>query len=457
MATLLSMVPLALSILLAAAPPVPTISQSAVLDAPSPTVSPTFGMVIGMSGDRVLASGPDPSKEGGSLGQIATFQLQPTGEWSTFKEMQSVDQVRRGTMVLQRLAFAGEQLLVSEDRRDGSSSSVVTFEMAATPSGWRQLSRLEPPAGSPEPAFGASLATDGTIAVVATVDMRVLGDKARTVQAAPKVFLFERIANGWKGLGFLQRDAAKQPTFFGASLALAKNTLVIGCPKAIAAAPHQSLVQGGDSAVVVYRRGSDGGWALDGELTPPPHRLDYLGFGTTVATDGERIAVRQAQISGTGAEVLVYRRGTTGWVYDGELVPQVDIVRGAGWGITLALADGRIVVGDPTALAGDQMAGYVGVFARSSDGNWGESLRLKPSVPVTTSRWGVSLRADGRRVVVARPASEREGISPGGALVFMLPEQRDAPPISSGAVSATDVQLAPSVQPSTPAPNTSPK
>jgi len=448
---------IALSILLAAAPPIPTLSQSAVLDAPSPTVSPTFGMVIGLSGDRVVATGPDPSKEGGSLGQIATFQLQPTGEWSTFKEMQSIDQVRRGAMVLQRLAFAGEQMLITEDRRDGSSSSVVTFEAAASPSGWRQLSRLESPATSPEPAFGASIATDGTIAAIATVDMRVLGDKPRTVQVAPKVFLFERIKDGWKGLGFLQRDASKQPTFFGASLALANNTLVIGCPKAIPASPHQSLVQGGDSAVVVYRRGTDGAWALDGELTPPPHRLDYLGFGTALATDGERIVLRQAQISGSGAEVLVYKRGTTGWVYDGELAPQVDIVRGPGWGITLAIADGRIVVGDPTALSGEQMTGYVGVFARSSEGNWGESLRLKPSVAVTSSRWGVSLRADGRRVLVARPASEREGIMPGGALLFTLPEQRDAPPVSSGAVAATDVPLAPSAPPSSPAPNVPPK
>ncbi len=434
---------IALFFALAAAPPVPAVSQSAVLDAPSPTVSPTFGMVIGISGDRVVATGPDPSKEGGSLGQIATFQQQPTGQWTTFTEMQSVDQVRRGAMVLQRLAFAGEQLLVTEDRRDGSNSSVVAFEVAQGPSGWRQLSRLEPPAGSPDPAFGSALATDGAIAAVSTVDMRVLGEKARTVQAAPKVFLFERMKDGWKGLGFLQRDAAKQPTFFGASLALAKNTLVIGCPQAITAAPHQSLVQGGASVVVVYRRGVDGAWAIDGELTPPPHRLDYLGFGTVVATDGERIAVRQAQITASGAEVLVYRRGTTGWVYDGELVPQVDIVRGAGWGIALALADDRIVVGDPTALAGDQIAGYVGAFARSSDGNWGESLRLKPSIAVSSSRWGVSVRADGRRVVVARPTSEREGITSGGAIVFTLPEQRDAPPVSSGAVPATDVQLAP--------------
>jgi hypothetical protein len=433
----------ALSMLLATVPPIPMISQSAVLDAPSPTVSPTFGMVIGIAGDRVVAAGPDPSKEGGSLGQIATFQLQSTGEWSTFKEMQSVDQVRRGAMVLQRLAFAGEQMLVTEDRRDGLSSSVVTFEAAPGPSGWRQVSRLEPPAGSQEPAFGGALATDGAIAAVATVDMRVLGDKARTVQVAPKVFLFERVPDGWKGLGFLQRDAAKQPTFFGASLALAKNTLVIGCPKAIMAAPHQALVQGGDSAVVVYRRGNDGAWALDGEISPPPHRLDYLGFGTTIATDGERIVVRQAQVSGTGAEVLVYRRGTTGWLYDGELQPQVDIVRGPGWGVTLAVADNRIVVGDPTALSTNQMTGYVGVFARSAEGNWGESLRLKPSVAVTSSRWGVAVRADGRRVLVARPASEREGITPGGALVFTLPEQRDAPPVSTGAVSAPDVQLAP--------------
>ncbi len=414
-------------------PPVPSIHQTAVLDAPSPTVSPTFGMLVGISGSRIVATGADPSKSGGSLGQIATFEFQPTGEWKAFREMQAVDQVMPGEMALGRIALGGNILLASIERRDGSSSSVVTFQSDATNSGWKQDGRLIAPAGPAEPAFGGVLATDGVIVGVSTVDMRVLGELARSVQVAPKVFLFNRTANGWNGMGYLQREAEKGPTFFGASLAMTPGQIVIGCPKAIPAAPHQKLVTGGDSVVVVYRQNAQGQWAIDGELTPPEARRDYLGFGTMVAADSSVVVVRLAQVTGPGAAVLVYRRSDAGWLYEGELKPQLDITPGAGWGIALGVTDGQILVGDPTALSGDQAAGYVGCFVRGANGVWAEGLRFAPTVPVTTARWGVALRVDGRRVVVSRPQNEREGIAPGGAILFTLPAASEIVAPSAGA------------------------
>ncbi len=425
-------------------PPIPTIGQSAVLDANSPTVSPTFGMVVGIAGDRVAATGPDPTRTGGSVGQIATFQLQLTGDWTPFREMQSVDQAKVGSMVLQRMVMAGNIMLVSEERRDGGSSAVVAFESAESNSGWKQQGRLDPPTSSIEPAFGGVLATDGVFAAVSTVDMRVLGEQTRTVQESPKVYLFKRGPDGWKGIGFLNRDASLKPTFFGASIAMTSGQVVIGCPKAIIAAPHKELVVGGDSVVVVYRMNAQGMWAIDGELKPPPDRLDYLGFGSTIAADESTVVVRMPQVTGgLGVIVLVYRRGASGWVYDGQLNPLLDITTGVGWGISLAMADGRIIVGDPTALTGDQAPGYVGVFGKNNSGSWGEALRFKPTVAVTTARWGVGIRADGRRVVVARPQSERDGIVPGGALVFTLPpaDPSAIPTVAPTGIPASSQQL----------------
>ncbi|MSR70015.1 MAG: hypothetical protein EXS17_06700 [Phycisphaerales bacterium] len=437
---------LALAIILTTAlsvPPVPLINQTAVLDAPSPTVSPTFGIHVGISGGRIIASGADPSKSGGAVGQIATFEFQPTGEWKAFREMQAVEQVMPGEMALGRIALGGSILLASIERRDGSSSSVATFQADATNSGWKQDGRLVASAGPPEPAFGGSLATDGVIVGVSTVDMRVLGELARTVQVAPKVFLFNRTADGWNGMGYLQREAEKQPTFFGASLAMTPGQIVIGCPKAIPAAPHQKLVTGGESVVVIYKLNAQGQWAIDGELTPPENRRDYLGFGTVVAADASTVAVRLAQVTGPGAAVLVYRRGDTGWTYDGELKPLGDVTTGAGWGIALGISQGQIVVGDPTATTAGQSPGYVGCFVRTAPGSWSEALRLMPTVPVATSRWGVALRVDGRRVVVARSQNERDGIMPGGALLFTLPPASEtvAPLVTPGETAASSTPL----------------
>lgn len=426
-----------------AVPPVPSINQTAVLDAPSPTVSPTFGILVGISGGRVVATGADPSRAGGSVGQIATFEFQPTGEWKAFREMQSVEQVMPGEMALGRIAVGGNLLLASVERRDGTSSSVATFQSDATNSGWKQDGRLIAPEGPVEPAFGGVIATDGVVVGVSTVDMRVLGELARTVQVAPKVFLFTHGAEGWRGMGYLQREAEKQPTFFGASLAMIPGQIVIGCPKAIPAAPHQKLVTGGDSVVLVYKVNDQGQWAIDGELAPPPDRLDFLGFGTILAADATTVAVRHAQVTGPGAAVLVYRRGDTGWTYDGELKPLGDVTTGAGWGIALGISQGQIVVGDPTATTAGQSPGYVGCFVRTAPGSWSEALRLLPTVPVATSRWGVALRVDGRRVVVARSQNEREGIMPGGALLFTLPPASEtvAPLVTPGETAASSTPL----------------
>ncbi len=424
-----------------ATPPVPTISESAVLDAPSPTTSPTFGIIVGIAGDRVIATGPEPSRAGGAVGQVATFELEPTGSWKTYKEMLSIDNTRVGDLVLGRAVIAGESLLVSDERRDGGNSAVFTYERDASPAGWKFSGRLQPLASNAEPAFGGVVASDGSVAAIGTVDQRVLGEAPRTVQESPKVYLFKRGPDGWKGLGYLQRDLAAQPTFFGAAISMSPGQIVVGCPNAIPAAPHQKLVTGGASAAVVYRQNDTGLWAIDGELRAPDGYSDWFGFGVVVASEGDTVVVRMAKISGPGGKVIVFRRSTTGWRCEGELVPLGDVVPGAGWGVALAIADGRIAVGDPTALAG-QETGYVGVFSRRDDGVWGEALRLKATVPVSTARWGVSLRGEGSRIVVARSLSERDGVMTGGALVYNLPPAAQTPPVfGAQSVNTSPVQL----------------
>jgi hypothetical protein len=55
----------------------------------------------------------------------------------------------------------------------------------------------------------------------------------------------------------------------------------------------------------------------------------------------------------------------------------------------------------------------------------------------------VSVKVDGRRVLVSHPASEREGIAPGGSMLFTLPpsDQLQALEDKPAATSASDVPL----------------
>lgn len=424
----------------AAAVSVPTISETAVLLAPSPTLSPTFGMVNGISADRIVVTGPEIVRVGGVAGQLATFTLSATGSWDARPEMLALANCRVGDLIMGRIAFAGTTLCVTHERRDGSNSLVEVFEPTDGPSGWVAAGApLAPPGGSVEPAFGSAIATDGRLIAVSCVDQRVLGEKSRIVSPSPKVFLFKAGPAGWSGLGFLQRDVAKDPKFFGASLAMTSGRIVIGCPKAIQPAPKQPLVEGGDSVVCVWSEAS-GSWALEAELLPPPG-VPSIGFGQAVAASERHIVVRSNYVTGPGADVFVYRKGDAGWEYDGALALTSDAAKGAAFGASFAIGDDFIVLGDPSAEV-TKGKGVVAVFIRSERG-WVEAARLVPTVKTMSARWGVSIKVDGRRVLVAHPASERDGIAPGGSILFTLPPVREmkVPSPASSATSAADVPL----------------
>jgi hypothetical protein len=406
-----------------AAVPVQAIRETAVLLAPSPTLSPTFGMVNGISGDRIVVMGPDVVRSPGVAGQVATFTLGPMGTWEPIAEMLSIGDCRNGDLIMGRVALSGTVLCLSHERRDGSSSLVEVFEPSVdATSGWVAAGApLGPPSGTLEPAFGSAIATDGRHIAVSCVDQRVLAGQSRTVTPAPKVFLFKSGPTGWSGLGFLQREAGKDPKFFGASLAMTPGRLVVGCPKAIQPAPQQPLVQGGEPTVCIWSA-SEGSWSLEAELAPPPS-VEYLGFGQIVAASEQLIVVRAGFITSPGAEVFVYRKADSGWTFDGALAFEPDVVKGPAFGASFAAGDDFIVLGDSSAdFRGGK--GIVSIFVRTDEG-WREAARLQPSVKTSSARWGVSIRVDGRRTLVAHPANERDGIVPGGGILFTIPPVSD--------------------------------
>jgi hypothetical protein len=419
---------------------VPVINETAVLLAPSPTLSPTFGMVNGISADRIVVTGPEVVRMPGVAGQLATFVLSPTGAWEAVPEMLAMANCGNGDLIMGRVAFAGTALCVTHERRDGSNSLVEVFEPSPAAAGWIAAGApLGPPGGAVEPAFGSAIATDGRYIAVSCVDQRVLGEKARIVSPSPKVFLFKAGPSGWSGLGFLQREVAKDPKFFGASLAMTPGRLVIGCPKAIQPAPKQPLVEGGDPVVCVWSE-SNGAWSLEAELAPPAGTAG-LGFGQVVAASERYVVVRSSYVTTPGADVFVYRKADAGWEFDGALALSADATKGPAFGASLAAGEDFIVLGDPSADF-PKGKGIVAVFVRTPQG-WVESARLVPTVKTMSARWGVSIKVDGRRVLVAHPASERDGIAPGGSILFTLAPltEMKVPDVKPTATSAVDVPL----------------
>ncbi len=400
-------------------PPEMVIRETAVLDAPGPTASPSFGSIIGWAGPRVVVTGPDRPKTAGFTGQIATFERTAEG-WKALLEMGGVPNAQPGDLLLQRIA-ASEDWVLSNSDRFGQVGAAVVLALArdpASPSGWTLRQRIRAPQGVQAPNFGSVMASDGVYAAFSVIDTVVRGPTQRTATLNPSVCLFRVGPTGWVPAGTLQRDTESDALWFGASLALDSGTLAVGSPRAIPPSPKQPAQESGAAAVCIFRF-TDGQWKKEAELLPPGD-CNWPTFGTTMAMRGDLCAVRANRLDLSEARVFVYRRTGSSWNLEGELAPQAPVQKGNAWGLGLAVGDGFVVVGDPSAGVGAQASGAACVYG-VVDGAWRLRWLLAPSVPTARNRFGGALQTRGRQVLVGRSRNENEGIEPGGAFLFDVP------------------------------------
>jgi hypothetical protein len=257
----------------------------------------------------------------------------------------------------------------------------------------------------------------------------------------PRVYLFRREGDGWNAEGALQRGEERAPWWFGSSLAISGDTLVVGYPVALQPFQAEKVRAGKDPPMVcVYRRG-EAGWTLEKELLGSGIS-PYFGFGNRVAIEGDLLAVQSLNPFDAGADVFVYRRTNGQWNIEGALIPGEGVKRGRGFGFGLQVSGGRVIVGDTTAEEGEDRAGRVFVFERRGTA-WVEVTRLKPKVFCAPASFGSSVSARWPWIAVGRSRSERLGIEPGGAYLFDM-TKAPPPPAPSEARPPAAIEAPPS-------------
>jgi hypothetical protein len=298
-------------------------TETATVQCPLPSVAPAFGNVLEFAGDRLVISGACIVRQPGADGQIATFELHPDGTWKTQPNMPQVTGLRPEEFVLQRIACNADTLVTPITRKSGSSD-LVWFARVNESQTWKQMGMIKAPPGASRVNFGGAIAMQGNLLAVNEVSVRP-GLKDEQYLTSPKVYLFERTDSGWKAAGSLQRDEAKKPWWFGASLAISGDTLVVGFPAALQPFQSEKARAGNESPkVCVYRRG-DKGWGLEQELESGG-LSPFFGFGNRVAIEGDLMAVQSLNPFAVGADVFVYRRTDGVWNIEAQLVPGLSLI-----------------------------------------------------------------------------------------------------------------------------------
>lgn len=278
-----------------------------------------------------------------------------------------------------------------------NQGSVAIYTRGA--GGWAQTAQLIAPNGLRDDFLGFALAYDGDTLLVGAP-----GDDAAGVDAGA-AYVFRRNGGAWLLEARLFDPATPPEAFAGIAVALRGDLAVVGAPDADNGA---AILQG---EVQVWRRGAQG-WSLVQTLRAADGAaFDFLGGA--VATDGQRIlagapGVSDATVEGHGAVYEFTRTGDGSFVAAGRL-PGPPPEAGAGYGISVALADDRALVGASGATDGGlAQAGQAWLLRRGAAG-WSLAKPLLPADPSEFAFYGRSVAIDGARLAVGAP--ERAGVN----------------------------------------------
>ena len=180
---------------------------------------------------------------------------------------------------------------------------------------------------------------------------------------------------------------------FGAVLARSGNTLVVGAPAALTATVFERNLGPGAPWIETARLVGQAGF-----------------FGTSVAIDADTIVVGAPKDYSTGHMRIFGRDqgGVGNWGLVKKVLPTTPIP-GDGFGTRVTIEGDTILVGAPLANnpvnGGEKFAGAVYVFERDEGGpdQWGEKQKIKPSNPLDWGQFGTGLKIVDGRVYIGEP------------------------------------------------------
>ncbi|MCK5809246.1 FG-GAP repeat protein [bacterium] len=172
-------------------------------------------------------------------------------------------------------------------------------------------------------------------------------DGSRVVAGIPwddhengKVYIFVKTDKGWELEKTLTAPNINSTSPFGTSVSLSGNTLAVG-----------STFTTTSSTAFVFEKelGGSGGWELVEELVAEENETgDY--FGTSVAVDGDRLAVGAPGNNDNSGAVYLFERtalGEKSWTEVQRFIPPANVWPPLRFGLSTAMNDGTLLVGAP--------------------------------------------------------------------------------------------------------------
>ncbi len=272
---------------------------------------------------------------------------------------------------------------------------------------WSEQTMLVSPMPNPATGnfFGASLALQGDTLVVGANGQRL-------------AFVFTRNAGIWTLQSTL--SDVDDSTAFGAAVGVDGNTIAVGAPGYL----NGAVGQGG---VFVFTQAA-GAWTQSGAVLLASNGAQSNLMGATVSISGDTILagapgffVAPGSTIQPQGSAYVFQRSAGAFSQQAILVAS-DAAPADRFGSALAINGDVAIVGAPFANAvppgGTNTRGGAYLFRRTA-GLWTASARFAPATQVNGERFGRGVAFDGQTAVIG--ADQSNGVSstgPGKAIVF---------------------------------------
>jgi len=306
------------------------------------------------------------------------------------------------------VAIDGDTVVVgrrNDDEVANSAGAVHVYTRSGTT--WSQQAKLFASDANEYDWFGESVALDGDTLLVGTISQD-LGSYAGSA------FVFVRSGSTWTEEAKLAAWDAAAYDYFGGSVAIRGDVALVG-------AIGSDGPYGNEGAVYAFVR-TGTSWNPEAKLLASDGDSGD-GFGCSVSLDGGTALVgadeHDGAFSGTGAAYVFERLGTV-WRQRARLVAE-GLFEADHFGRSVSLEGDRAMIGAAAGWPSLSGAGSVYVFGRVGTA-WSEEAELVAADTVPYDYLGCSVSLSGDSVLIGAYGDDDHGHTSGSAYVFSLLE-----------------------------------
>jgi hypothetical protein len=305
------------------------------------------------------------------------------------------------------IAAWGDRIVIGEISGNDNKGQVSVYthldENGEDVGGWYLESTLTDYYGSDGDLFGCAVAIYATTVIVGAKHKDWYGYEDSGSAYIYEIHLNQDYQYQWTFVTQLTRDEVESQDYFGNAVGIYGNTSVVGC---YGCDPSGTM----SGAVYVYAKYffiSDDGtetyqWAYHHTMTAPSgSRYDWFGVSLSIYND-------VIAVGATGLDDPMSLEGNTGGAFVFDVVPDDTYADGVGWkvfaelspgdgatgdgfGTSISVYDGVVVIGSPYAFSGAYHSGAVYVYHKDSSDNWYFEYKLTPQHPTSQLHYGYSV------------------------------------------------------------------